>query len=66
MSGKYKLKSFADVTEEEMSDGSDEASTSRAGRFRVSSAPSGPPETTLGRFRLIPQGLDILQFAKQH
>lgn len=47
----------ADVTEEEMGDGSsDELPASRAGRFRVSSAPSGPPETTLGRFRLIPQG----------
>lgn len=57
MSGKYKIHKSTDVTEEELSDGSDEVSTtSRAGRFRVSSAPTGPPETTLGRFRLIPQG----------
>ncbi|XP_059609226.1 uncharacterized protein LOC132256714 isoform X2 [Phlebotomus argentipes] len=32
----------------------DAGSGTRRGRFRVSSA--GPPETTLGRFRLIPQG----------
>lgn len=48
---------IADVTEEEPDDGAEEVATSRAGRFRVSSAPSGPPETTLGRFRLIPQGI---------
>lgn len=50
---------FADVIDEDMdgagpSDG--EAAGSRAGRFRVSSTNSGPPETTLGRFRLVPQG----------
>lgn len=32
--------------------------TSRKGRFRVSSSnTAGPPETTLGRFRLIPQSM---------
>uniref|UniRef100_A0A1B0CH12 Uncharacterized protein n=1 Tax=Lutzomyia longipalpis TaxID=7200 RepID=A0A1B0CH12_LUTLO len=32
----------------------EEGGTARRGRFRISTA--GPPETTLGRFRLIPQG----------
>lgn len=32
-----------------------EVTAARRGRFRVtSSQPSGPPETTLGRFRLMP------------
>lgn len=32
-----------------------EVTAARRGRFRVtSSTPSGPPETTLGRFRLMP------------
>lgn len=36
--------------------GSDEGSATRRGRFRVSAPPAGPPETTVGRFRLVPQG----------
>lgn len=44
------------MTEEEDSGGTEEDSASRAGRFRISSSSSGPPETTLGRFRLTPQG----------
>lgn len=48
---------LADVTEADYEDTAmeeDAASGTRRGRFRISSA--GPPETTLGRFRLIPQG----------
>uniref|UniRef100_A0A1B0DBE1 Uncharacterized protein n=1 Tax=Phlebotomus papatasi TaxID=29031 RepID=A0A1B0DBE1_PHLPP len=47
----------SDVTEADYEDTAmeeDAASGTRRGRFRISSA--GPPETTLGRFRLIPQG----------
>uniref|UniRef100_A0A182F852 Uncharacterized protein n=1 Tax=Anopheles albimanus TaxID=7167 RepID=A0A182F852_ANOAL len=33
----------------------DDGATTRRGRFRVSAPPTGPPETTVGRFRLIPQ-----------
>lgn len=29
--------------------------STRRGRFRVSAPPAGPPETTVGRFRLVPQ-----------
>lgn len=36
--------------------GSDDGSATRRGRFRVSAPPAGPPETTVGRFRLVPQG----------
>lgn len=35
--------------------GLDEVAAARRGRFRVTSSSSGPPETTLGRFRLVPQ-----------
>lgn len=53
---KYTPNTVPDVAEENLDGGTEEVATSRSGRFRVSSAPSGPPETTLGRFRLIPQG----------
>ncbi|XP_055849756.1 uncharacterized protein LOC129914492 isoform X2 [Episyrphus balteatus] len=36
------------------SGGYDEVAAARRGRFRVTSASTGPPETTLGRFRLMP------------
>lgn len=35
--------------------GYDDVAAARRGRFRVTPPSSGPPETTLGRFRLIPQ-----------
>ncbi|XP_058821717.1 uncharacterized protein LOC131683614 isoform X2 [Topomyia yanbarensis] len=41
--------------EDETSSGSDEGSGTRRGRFRVSAPSAGIPETTVGRFRLIPQ-----------
>ncbi|XP_037946738.1 uncharacterized protein LOC119678764 isoform X2 [Teleopsis dalmanni] len=34
--------------------GYEEVAAARRGRFRVTSTPQGPPETTLGRFRLMP------------
>lgn len=36
--------------------GYEEVAAARRGRFRVTSSatPQGPPETTLGRFRLMP------------
>lgn len=35
--------------------GYEDVAAARRGRFRVtSSTPAGPPETTLGRFRLMP------------
>lgn len=33
----------------------------KAGRFKVSAAPSTEPTSTIGRFRLIPQGSPFLQ-----
>ncbi|EAT39554.1 AAEL008659-PA [Aedes aegypti] len=41
--------------EDDISNGIDDVSTTRRGRFRVSAPPAGPPETTVGRFRLVPQ-----------
>lgn len=54
----------ADVTDEDLEGGGaagdgDASAAARSGRFRVSSANAGPPETTLGRFRLIPQGITV-------
>lgn len=40
--------------------GLDEVAAARRGRFRVTSSSSGPPETTLGRFRLVPQSGKLL------
>ncbi|XP_055644866.1 uncharacterized protein LOC129780533 [Toxorhynchites rutilus septentrionalis] len=48
-------KVIPDVMEDEPSNGLDDGSATRRGRFRVSAPPAGPPETTVGRFRLIPQ-----------
>ncbi|CAD7093214.1 unnamed protein product [Hermetia illucens] len=44
-----------DVTADGTVGGLDEVAAARRGRFRVTSSSSGPPETTLGRFRLVPQ-----------
>ncbi|XP_055548439.1 uncharacterized protein LOC129732016 isoform X2 [Wyeomyia smithii] len=41
--------------ENDINSGSDDGSATRRGRFRVSAPSSGLPETTVGRFRLIPQ-----------
>ncbi|KXJ76290.1 hypothetical protein RP20_CCG009960 [Aedes albopictus] len=41
--------------EDDITNGLDDVSSTRRGRFRVSAPPAGPPETTVGRFRLVPQ-----------
>uniref|UniRef100_A0A182K5J7 Uncharacterized protein n=1 Tax=Anopheles christyi TaxID=43041 RepID=A0A182K5J7_9DIPT len=44
-----------DVSDEGATGSYDDGATTRRGRFRVSAPSTGPPETTVGRFRLIPQ-----------
>ncbi|EDS26664.1 conserved hypothetical protein [Culex quinquefasciatus] len=53
---KQEFKKNEDSNVMEDDSGSDEGSATRRGRFRVSAPPAGPPETTVGRFRLVPQG----------
>uniref|UniRef100_A0A182NSA7 Uncharacterized protein n=1 Tax=Anopheles dirus TaxID=7168 RepID=A0A182NSA7_9DIPT len=49
------LRVFSNVSDEGATGSYDDGSTTRRGRFRVSAPSPGPPETTVGRFRLIPQ-----------